>query len=656
MDSSLSPQDGTVANRVRVFQGVQQLKTDFPPFTLPPRVVTRPRDSSLSSGPGRREDSDFAPPTGRACRDGSEGISGDGRRPVASVLYNGVKLRGQGDSHQIVPLRPFTSLDGPGDERAPAHRPALRQVGHPLRRQHRSMENVGDDPALEIAMARSRLRSVAPKQQVVREEPSRGRSHTMDELNNMLDDAIKNSSPKPDVTSTEQPGNLAPKPGFVLRRASTRQDRRPSQSRPRSTRRSTESVAPRSSEESTRVEYEGGKETERPKQHDAAGKEPHEPVSPAAPRLNAVADPAGELSPVKQRAAMFESLSKKPTGHDQVCQHFGHEHKAPHQHQHHHPPPRKETKKIHRIKFGDTIEERPGTPLIPLTLPTLVTQEKTSRPPSTMRQEHADVELPGPVEEEPASDDVFKEERKPSLSWPFRWSIFNKGASVPPQETDTPSGDAEAKDEHYPTTRHSIVRSKVQDLLQAANEKDGAEQRRRDVERERLRRRSTQAQPPRRHTEANRDETRQERAAEPDPVESPSKELLESLKIPAETGDNKLTPRTPLQRAMSEKQVLAPPTRADPDSESGSPRKPPPQTLIRGRSISTHRPSLGEHKRSVQQQFSLSPGPSRSGSKQRQGVKVEVEIRDSPEREARDRGDKIVIIRADVSEMDDEGR
>ncbi|KIX99082.1 uncharacterized protein Z520_05543 [Fonsecaea multimorphosa CBS 102226] len=635
MDSSHSPQNGTVANRIRVFQDVQQLQTQIPSFTLPPRALREARDASLFSGQGRSRVSKFTPPAGRVSMDGNEGIGGDGRPSGAS----------QGDRHEIVPVRPFTSMDGPGDEKPSVHWPALRQVGHQLRRQHRSMENVADDPALEIAMARSRLRSVAPTQATVQEEPSRGRSYTMDELNTMLDDAIKNSSPQPEVTSSEQPVNLAPKPGFVLRRASTRQARRPSQRRPRSRGVSTESVAPRSSEESTRVAYEGEKETEQPRQHDMSSKQPQKPVSPAAPWSKPPADPAG--SPVKQRAAMFESLNRKPTGHEQVCQHFGHEHEPSHQHQH------RPTKKIHRIKFGDTIEERPGTPLIPLTLPTLVSQEKTSRPPSSMKQEPVASELPYPIEEETASDDVFKEGRKPSISWPFRWSIFKKGASAPAQETDTPAVDAGTKDEHYPTTRPSIVRSKVQDLLQAANEKDDAEQRRRNAERDRLSRRPTRAETPRRQTEANRDETRQEKMVDPKP-ETPGKELIQ--KMPTETDDKKPPPRTPLQRAMSEKQVLAPPTRADQEGESGSsPRKPPPQTPIRGRSISTHRPSFGEQKRAVQQQFSLSPGPSRNGSKQRQGVKVEVEIRDSPEREARERGDKIVIIRADVSEVDGGG-
>ncbi|OAL31144.1 hypothetical protein AYO20_08379 [Fonsecaea nubica] len=652
LQAAMNPQGGTVANRVRVFQAAQQLETSIPPFSLPPRALDQAKGfSAIAADIGRN--SSLASSARRTFGDSSEGILAEGRPGAASIFHKGTKGHEQGDNHEIFPLRPFTSMDGPDDERSPARRPALRQVAHQVHR-HRSMENVANDPALEITMARSRLRSVAPKQQSNREEPSRGRSHTMDELNNMLDDAIKNSSPKPDVPPNDQHGNLAPKAGFVLRRASARQDRRPSQSRQRSTRRSTESVVPRSSEESMRVEYEGRKETEDQRQADLSSKQTHKPESPAAPQLKPEAVPTSELSPVKQRAALFESLSQKLTEHDRVCQHFGHEHEPSHPHSHHPPPPRKEIKKIHRIKFGDTIEERPGTPLIPLTLPTLVTQEKTSRPPSTLKKEYADAERPGPTGEGAASDDVFQEDRKPSLSWPFRWSIFNKGTSAPPQETEGPSGTAEAKDEHYPSTRESIVRSKVKDLLQAANEKDDAEQRRRHDEKGRLSRRSTRTQPPQRQTETSHDETRQEKTAEPTSMQTPKKEGFHNLKILAETSDNKPTPRTPLQRAMSEKQVLAPPAPIDPESESGSSPRKPPHTPIRGRSISTHRPVLGEQKRSVQQQFSLSPGPGRSGSKQRQGVKVEVEIRDSPEREARDRGDKIVIIRADVSEMDDD--
>ncbi|ETI26355.1 hypothetical protein G647_03132 [Cladophialophora carrionii CBS 160.54] len=549
-------------------------------------------------------------------------------------------------------------MDGPGDERGLSRRGTERQASLQLGRPNRSMENVAEDPALEIAMARSRLRSIAaPKQQPAQKGlgTSRSRPLTMDELNTMLDDAIKSNSPKPEVSSDEQGANLAPKPGFVLRRASTRQDRRRSQSRARVSRRTTESVEPRTSDESTRVRYDGDEGART--QEDAARRDTLKSTSPAAPRLKPVATPVTELSPVKQRAAIFESLTKKaePSGHDSICRHFGHDHDPTHDHTHHHAgPTRKEPKKVHRIKFGDRIEERPATPLIPLNLPAMVTKEKTTRPlPPPEREEEFQPPLDPPAEE-PNQDDVFKEEaqdRKPSLTWPFKWGLFSKGASAPPQESE-PSTPAvvEPKDQHYPTTRPSVVRSKVQQILQAVEQKDDAEQRRREAERERITRRNSRAAPPsRRQTVVKRVEPKQEVTTEPATMETPQREQLQGLKAAA--GPDTKT-KTPLQNAMSEKQVLAPPVRAEQDSDSAaSPPKSLPQTPVRGR------PSLAyqtpEQKHSVERQFNLSP--TRSASKHRQGVKVEVEIRDSPEREARERGEKIVIIRAGVGSDMDEG-
>jgi hypothetical protein len=396
-----------------------------------------------------------------------------------------------------------------------------------------------------------------------------------------------------------------------------------------------------------------------PPREDAARRDTLKATSPAAPRLKPLPAPPAELSPVKQRAAIFESLTKKaePSGHDSICRHFGHEHDPTHDHTHHHPgPARKEPKKVHRIKFGDRIEERPATPLIPLNLPTLVTKEKSARPPPPPKQEEAVQQPVDPPAEEPNNDDVFKEdthERKPSLTWPFKWGIFNKGASAPPQGSEPPTpAVVESKDVHYPTTRPSVVRSKVQQILQAVEEKDDAEQRRREAERERVTRRNSRAAPPsRRQTVVKRVGPKQETTDEPTPIGTPQKEQLQGLKATA-GADTKA--RTPLQNAMSEKQVLAPPVRAEPDSDSAaSPQKSLPQTPVRGRPSLAYQPTP-EQKHSVERQFNLSP--TRSASKHRQGVKVEVEIRDSPEREARERGEKVVIIRADVGSDMDEGR
>lgn len=561
-------------------------------------------------------------------------------------------------------------MDGPLDEEDPSKQKNERRNSQ-RHRTRRSMENLSEDPALEIAVARSRLRAVAPRPRPGQELPetSRGRGYTIDELSTMLDDAIKSHSPEPGAPgspSDEQPANLAPKPGFVLRKSSTRLERRQSQSRTRDSRKATESVEPRSSDESMRVQYNGDESTQPPQLQDdvhqdtADHRVPHHPTSPVALQLKHLPPPDAELSPVKQRAAMYESLSQKPTGHDSTCQHFGHEHDPTHDHVHHHPgPPRKEPKKVHRIKFGDRIEERPATPLIPLTLPTLISTEKTTRPASVLAKE-SEFQLPvDPGAAEPALEDVFKgpihesHERKSSLTWPFKWGIFNKGTSAPSQESEGISAPAEAHDAHYPTTRPSVVRSKVQKILQAVDEKGDAEQRRRDTE-PRLSRKPTRTRPPgRRQTGVRRVDTSQDGSMEHPRVKTPQRDDSHSLQLAA-MADEK--PKTPLQRAMSEKQVLAPPSRPEQDdTTSGSPRKSLPHTPVRSTTGADDRPTLGEPKHSVEQQFNLSPA--RSGSKQRQGVKVEVEIRDSPEREARDRGEKIVIIRADVaSETNDEGK
>ncbi|KIW65105.1 hypothetical protein PV04_07389 [Phialophora macrospora] len=648
-----SRQRRKVADRIRDFQEAQQPDTRIPSFRLPPRVLTQDDDPVANSG--------VASPASRVPRGGGEDVRGDGRPPVNEIFYQDVrdleKLVDQEDRQHHLPFRPLTSMDGPGDERDLSRRGNERQVGVNLRRQNRSMENVAEDPALEIAMARSRLRSTVPsKQQPTQEglETSRNRPLTLDELNTMLDDAIRSNSPKLEVSSDELSANLAPKPGFVLRRASTRQDRRRSQSRARVSRGTTESVEPRTSDESTRVRYDGD-ETPQPRE-DAGRRDTLRATSPAAPRLKPRLGPLTELSPVKQRAAIFESLTKKaePSGHDSICRHFGHEHDPTHDHTHHHRgPTRKEPQMVHRIKFGDRIEERPATPLIPLNLPALVTKEKTPQPPPSPKPEEAVQQLVEPLAEEPDDDDVFEEathERKPSLSWPFKWGIFTKGASAPPQETE-PSTPAvvEPKDDHHPTTRPSVVRSKVQQILQVVEEKEDAEQRRREAERERITRRNSRTAPPsRRQTVGKRVEPKQETTTEPTPMETSQKQQLQGLKVAA--GSDTMA-RTPLQNAMSEKQVLAPPVRAEHDSDSAaSPTKSLPQTPVRGRPSLAYRPTP-EQRHSVERQFNLSP--TRSASKHRQGVKVEVEIRDSPEREARERGEKIVIIRADVgSDMD----
>jgi hypothetical protein len=506
----------------------------------------------------------------------------------------------------------------------------------------RDLDGVSEDPTTAIAMMRSRLRHVtpAPSQPPPSSKPRRSQADTIDELNTLLDDAIERNSPKPEVSLDDQLPNLMPKPGFVLRRAS-RQDREHQQrstSRGRPFREVNESVEPRSSEDSTRAQYGNEGPAQEPNNKGTV----HVPPPVAEPTKTSKA-PAKELSPVKQRAALFENLSK-PTIHDPFCQCVGHEHDYIHDREHRAHP---EQKNVHRIKFRDRIDERPATPLIPLTLPTIVTKEKSSRPssaasrsPSPPRHEQAQpsiAEIVAESDQDQADEKI--PEHKTSSNWPFRWGLLSKGSSVRPEET-IPMPVEALKDDHYLITRPSLVRSKVQQILQAANQKDDAERERREAEQNRLNRNPSRARgPPRRAPSGTRYASKKASSATASLQETPAQDLPEAIRIVREDVDAK----TPLQHAMTEKQVLVPPSQSEKSTEmEENAQKSQAQTPIRGRPSQSH---------FIHQRFDLSP--SRSASRGRQAVKVEVEIRDSPDKKARERGDKIVVIKADVSEADE---
>ncbi|KAJ9497163.1 hypothetical protein H2202_007319 [Exophiala xenobiotica] len=669
MNSSQAPQRGTVADRIRAFQDVQMLESKAPTFNLAPRVLTQAKESGIYEAQGRRESLNFASPAGRASRDGNEGFRGHGRPPVSSVFYKKPRpvkeVVEDEDLVKPLPNRPVTSMgESSNASRIPRRLPESVQA-QTLHRRYRSMETM-EDPAQEIAAARSRLKSVAEKSA---NRVSQGdRAYTLAELNIMLDDAIEESGPQ--VVSDEGTGEITPMPVSLSRSNTSHTVRRQSQSRGPDTRRSIDSVRPRSSEESLRVVYQAEPQTQSPRKPTlpatdkasyatysslaVAGRLNRHPEGrnpePDHERVVPPSQPGKEVSPVKRRAAMFESLNTTPLDHDQVHERAD-QHK-PHQAEHdkHHG-----AKKTHRITFGETAEERPGTPLIPLVLPTMVSRhQKSDETGSTPRSKPAEQEHLPEAEKESTGDENAQpdKQRKTSLVWPFKWGIFNKMPAAPSQEPEQPSTE-EAKPQPHAQTRPSVVRSRVHELMQAASEQEDAAQKRRNYsERERLSRRQTRA-PTFLVTESelreNKVDLDQLKPAQVPPLQVSAQEEAEGLKPSIKPEDVPL-PRTPLQRAMSEKQVLVPPAvTEEADEGSGSPSKSAPRTPVRGRSRkSVHRGSIGET-HGIEHQFKLSPGPSRSVSRSgRGGVKVEVEVRDSPEREARERGERIVIIRADV--------
>jgi len=314
------------------------------------------------------------------------------------------------------------------------------------------------------------------------------------------------------------------------------------------------------------------------------------------------------------------------------------------------------TRKVHKIKFGNKIDERPGTPLIPLTLPQIVgPRELSTLSPQQMGQVEKE------AAEKPPQDNAAKSEsqRRSSMGWPFRWNIFNKPGVSQHGTKDNNSRDVQPAPKEQPSEGPTVVKSKVQDLLLAAKEREVAEKRRWELERQRMSRRHSRFPPAGpKESAGNGEELEPQKPLQPHtlPPLSLAPEKQAEAANPFLAVDNETTePITPLQRAMTEKQVLSPMSLPQGMTETNvSPRKSTPQTPVRGRSRrTTHRLSMSSQERNIEQQFNLTPEPSRSTSRAGggAGVKVEVEVRDSPEREARERGEKIVIIRANVEDL-----
>ncbi|KAK4940507.1 hypothetical protein LTR10_019381 [Elasticomyces elasticus] len=657
MHSSQGSQRGTVADRIRAFQDVQQLESKAPAFNLAPRVLTQAKESGVYVSHGRRETPSFAPPAGRVSRDGNEGFRADGRPPVGSVFYRR-PVPEQKDAPKTLPVRPVTSMGNASYAQTKHGERTEKSDADQPHRRRRSAEHVAD-PIEEIATARARLRTVAG-QRTANDNQSRERAPTLAELNHMLDDAIGNTSTQPPALSDENTDEFSPTSALGSRPHTSYTDRRRSQPRGQESRRSIDSLRPRSSEDSERVHYDQSpakatQTTSCNKDHDVAPESRQarksldiEPAQGFPPPAGPV-QKAGAISPVKQRAAIFESLNKKPKEYDEAHDQL---------HQGHETPQTDQDmdigkKKMHEIKFGETVEERSGTPLIPLTLPAMVKDQQESAKEALVPEEE---QSHGAHEKDPGDKDVEQDvQRKSSFGWPFKWGIFSK---TPPASTQQADHSDEAKQEIPRHTKPGVVQSRVHDLMQAANEKEDAEKRRRHAEYERISRWRSRGPPFVKEYVLREDKVKLEdlKPSQLPPLQVPIDEQAEDVKAATNPNDVVSEPRTPLQRAMTEKQVLPPPSEYDPPSGMSSPTRSVPRTPVRGRPRKLgHRLSIGEQF-GIEQQFKLSPGPSRSASRNgKAGVKVEVEVRDSPDREGRERGEKIVIIRADIEAHEIQG-
>lgn len=663
-----SPRLGTVADRIRAFQGGLDSDNGPPPASnVISHNTTKSTETSLTSDAGLPKDANIGRPLERQASVAHKHVQGHTRPSLSSPRkQNQLKADKSGQSPRKASSRPRPSAEV---ERSPVE---PKTTEHPEQsptrrtsRRRQSMDNMAVESS-EFAGARSRLRSVIDG---FEEKPNsqRSRAYTLAELNHMLDDAIGGGGEFDEVLSGSMTGEATPMANIHQDHATVSASQHQSRSQERFTQSSLDTVRPRSSNSSEQDVYDDEKNALYWPHLITRGvtKRPHTSHSSRRPSTGRVLNRPGfepaeakpvqarsQFSPVRQRAAMFESLGPMTLVHSEDC---GPSQRPPTDYMRPKQQPAPTTTKVHKIKFGNVVDERPRTPLIPLTLPQMLSPREGPNPPA-QRTNQTEVESA----ERGSNSGTVKEDRqrKSSMSWPFRWGIFNKTASAQHDTEDDVPTDVQPTPRLQPRAEPNVVKSRVQDLLLAANERDDEEKKRWNQQKERMSRRHSRFP-----TLAVVDSSGGNEHVEPRkplPTQAPPQSM--PLEKPVEAPPNFLSaegeavePNTPLQRAMTEKQVLSPMSlpRSMTESET-SPKKSAPQTPIRGRSRkSTHRLSVNDQERSMGEQLHLSSRSSRSVSRTggRGGVKVEVEVRDSPEREARERGEKIVIIRANVEDL-----
>ena len=524
---------------------------------------------------------------------------------------------------------------------------------------HRPVDKPAESKT-EIATARSRLKSITGSKTQEQHGPP-VRSHTIAELNNMIDDAIQeHAADAPTETSADISEQASPQP-TVIRRWRSERSSRPSVEDiefhpPDVLGKSRSQSRPRTSHGTSNIL------TQSPRQNWLLPNKSHSRPRPDAALRGA--------SPVKQRAAMFETMDRTPEqppqadgapseAHIHVKREWAvvplHNYTADAEKDHHH------------LKFGTTIYEPPKTTESALSSSPERTDRRQSTESSRATQTTFNTAAQSPLPDTTPAKEQTTPTRSPetgsrrtSISWLNKSRLLNKGSSATPQTNEGASEVAPRRDENYQLTRPSIVKSKVQELLK----RDEEEQIRRQSVQERKSRpstrRSTMVQE--RELAVSAPETFEMKAALLPPLQVPAQEEAELMATPWEMawksslqGQGKTAtaePDTQVNRSWAEKEVLSI-SKSQPQagtSRSGSPIKPTPSTPVRGRREKT-RQSLSARGSPYtrEQAFVLSPVPSRSpsrGSSRVRVQRVEVEMRDSPEREARERGESILIVRA----------
>ena len=669
--TSFRPSRSTVADLIQKLENPQRFDDSTPSRSRSPQIDIPSEGLRSQAGRGRRQEGSFGPPAERASRDGIDGARRDGRPPV-----------GPSDSQLSPPTLPSPSLS-PRAATSLATKSLSRD--DPFLGRSGSMKAAGllgstetvRESTTEAATARSRLKSIAQKK---RKEPecSPPGAFGMDELSDLVDDAIKRQvSDNPERSSIEADLQDSPQPTIVRRWKSAR-----------SPRQSIEDVAfhppsgsPNRSTAQSRQQSSHG----RP---DILARNPGQDWLPPGPsHSRPTHDPSlRSASPVKQRAAIFERTARQPEDAAQACE-------APHDAHIHvknewsvvplHEHTAEKEKDLHHWKFGQTIYDRsgPSNMAVASTHPVKERQNSTQSSYDTQNTFNT-------ANQSPQKADVSDEEpqisgglsrpqaRKAPMNWLHNWRVFSKGSSVLPQTDNDVVEASPHRDEHYPSTRPSIVKGNIQEYLRREEE-------------ERSRRQSEMERKSRNQSEVERKARTQSRRPSPvkdnklvreavpgasalkpaqlPPLQVPAQEEAELIATPLEIAEripseatsrdslldrHSMEPKAPIHRSWAEKEVL---NATEPQSQprsarSGSPIKPAPSTPVRGRP-SKVRQSVSPRGSPYtnEQTFVLSPVPSTSRSRASSRVRVHkvcVEMRDSPDRAARERGETVLTVRA----------
>ncbi|RMZ83478.1 hypothetical protein DV737_g1580, partial [Chaetothyriales sp. CBS 132003] len=356
------------------------------------------------------------------------------------------------------------------------------------------------------------------------------------------------------------------------------------------------------------------------------------------------------LSPVKAKAAIFESmdqgratiLTPEATLHRHVD--VKKTWKSPPGHE---LAPRRE-EALHRMNHGPTLHHRRKES----TSTTKTASFDTARQFVEQDQHDEPREIPAAV------DTTVK----PTPDAIPRWRAFSKASSAVPQATEESAMAIPEKDQHYPSSsRPGLVQSRIQGLLASSHRCEEHDQQ--------LKLRQT-ALPTRNRESEIGDKTPMSATSEQDRLaflQSSVEAQLESANALAAEVESSLTPRSSTHPSMNEKEVFnrvgygrakqvpsQPASVGSASPDKGSPLKAEPSTPRRGRSMLASLPPRGPNY-AVEQAFVVSPARSRSRSRASGSrMVVEVELRDSPGPEARETGQKIMFIRADVNDIEEE--